>query len=42
MSMLFVFERERGGTYILYVSRILERYLPLGKSEKPWDDRMSS
>lgn len=43
MSMLFVFvcEGETGGTYILHVSRILERYLPFGKSENAWGGRMS-
>lgn len=42
MSMLFVCERERGGTYILHVNRILERYLPFQKSENAWTDRMKS
>lgn len=41
MSMLSVCERDRGSTYILYVSRIFERYLLFGKSENAWDDRTS-
>lgn len=42
MSVLLVFvcERERGGTCILHMKKILEKYLPFGKSENAWDHRM--